>query len=351
MSDWKFTWFTNWDEILRDEFMNRWQQWVDKADDPHVFYHPVMGKIWIETYLPLRKIQPLFCLAEQGDMKIFMPLVMWKRNWKNAFLKHIVPLGYTDYDFNDPVVICHPDHGKIDKFWFKLINDLNKFNPDKIEITGIQSDYISRSNEWIDEDECPYIAIKEYTDIDSYLKQNFSRKTIAEIRRTNKRLYELGNIEFVIHTHNSIDKAILDLDEFLEVHSTHWPDAYKPPSYHKNLLQQGMEKGMVYFSVIKMSGVSISWQLGFIFNRKYYFYITTYKPEYAKYGIGKVHLIKTIKMAIDSNLAIFDFLRGAEYYKSYYQSGSKKLKKISFEKRNISGTVKKLAIGLKSKVV
>ena len=138
--NWKITWFTRWEEILNDDFFHEWNSWIENAHNPHVFYHPVMGKIWIETYLPLRNIQPLFCLADQGDIKIFMPLVLWRRNWKNAFLKHVVPLGYSDYDYHDPIIVGTPSQNQLDYFWSVVFHFIDTLNIDLIDISGIHGE-------------------------------------------------------------------------------------------------------------------------------------------------------------------------------------------------------------------
>ena len=351
MSDWKFTWFTNWDKIMSDDFMSRWQQWIDNADDPHVFYHPVMGKIWIETYLPLRKIQPLFCLAEQEDMKIFMPLVMWRRNWKNAFLKHIIPLGYSDYDYNDSLVIGGPGWKDIDQFWEKLIADLKKKNPDKIEITGIRGGRVSGLHNWVKDVICPYIRIDGYLDANDYVDKNFSKNSISELKRRKRRLLELGNYNFTTYAHTTICEAVLELSDFLETHNQRWPNAYKPPGYHRRLLQVGLKSGLVHFSVLKLSGVSISWRLGFIFRHRFYSYMPAFKTEYRKYGIGKLHLLYCIEQAMKNNCDIFDQLRGQEEYKNDFQSGYTTLIKYNIDFSSMKSNLKTTAVRLKKKVV
>lgn len=78
--------------------------------------------------------------------------------------------------------------------------------------------------------------------------------------------------------------------------------------------------------------------------------MTTYKLEYAKYGVGKLHLHKCIKLAMDSNIDIFDFLRGSENYKKYFKSDSQKLKKMIYENRSVSTIVKNVALRLKKSI-
>jgi hypothetical protein len=102
---WKFHWLTRWEEIWDEGFVRQWQAWLDESPSAHVFFHPAMVKAWMETYLPLRDLLPCFLIAESAAHIVFFPLVFWRRNWKNAFQKLLIPVGYSDYDYHDPIVV------------------------------------------------------------------------------------------------------------------------------------------------------------------------------------------------------------------------------------------------------
>ena len=101
----EYRWITTWDEIWSDAFVSQWLDWMDKSENAHVFFHPSLVKAWVNTYLPIRDIQPLFCVVSDKNTVVFLPLVLWKKNWKNAFLNTIVPVGYSDYDYHTPILV------------------------------------------------------------------------------------------------------------------------------------------------------------------------------------------------------------------------------------------------------
>ena len=75
----------------------------------HVFFHPALCMAWLETYRPIRKLEPLFCIGDSNHNHFFLPLVLWRKNWKNAFQKVIVPVGYSDFDYHEPYCIGNSD--------------------------------------------------------------------------------------------------------------------------------------------------------------------------------------------------------------------------------------------------
>ena len=100
-----FEWITDWDTIYSQKFQEKWLKLHQKAFNSHVFFHPALCTAWIDTYRPIRNLQPLFCIAKQEHTTIFLPLVLWKKNWKNAFQKIVISVGYSDFDYHDALIV------------------------------------------------------------------------------------------------------------------------------------------------------------------------------------------------------------------------------------------------------
>ena len=143
MNKWKFTVIDNWQDIWLDANVSRWTALMEQSTSSHVFFHPALVKAWVETYMPIRKLKPIFLWMndDSGNEGVF-PLVLWHKNWKSAFMKSIVPMGYSDFDYHDPIF----RHTLTDfpTFWNQLICFLkSKYHFDEICIDGISEEMLS----------------------------------------------------------------------------------------------------------------------------------------------------------------------------------------------------------------
>lgn len=118
---WTFEIYDNWKDIWGEAHLNRWSEILNTSPNAHVFFHPSLVKAWVDTYLPLRKLTPIFIWGKCVDgNEAFLPLVLWAKNWKNAFLKSIIPVGYSDYDYHDPIFLRTPNPDETNVFWKEI---------------------------------------------------------------------------------------------------------------------------------------------------------------------------------------------------------------------------------------
>ena len=314
ISLWQFEWITDWDTVSSDAFMLQWLDYYDQANQSHVFFHPALGKAWIETYRPLQHIEPLFCVARYKGTTIFFPLIRWKRNWKNAFQRLIIPLGYSDFDYHDPLVIGTSKFNK-ERFYSELLKEITRiYTFDKIELNGLR-DNVNLSG-WIKEDLfCPYYSIGKFNNTEEFLN---SLKTglRGDLRRQIRKLNEKGVLSIHSYSANSFSNALDILDYFLKIHKLRWPNAYKAPGFHKRILENGLNAGVVDFTDLRIDNIPISWHLGFADKGRYYYYIPVIDPAFANYSPGKVHLLFLKYQSIENGIEIFDHLIGDENYKA-----------------------------------
>jgi len=313
-----FKWITDWDEIWSEEFVSQWNEWMEESENAHVFFHPVMVKAWVDTYKPIRYFKPIFCIATYEDTTVFLPLVIWKKNWKNAFINAIVPVGYSDFDYQTPLVIGNNDDFEWSLFWHALDNGINRQwhgMYDQIELTGIQEGFKDDNSNWILVDESPLIELSRFVSYEELLG-TLKSKVRGDINRQIRRLKELGNFEYRVFKSDEVDEALAVLPVMLYHHSMRWPNAYKAPNYHANLVKEALREGLLHFSQISLDGKPICWNLSFMYRETYYFYMPTYVETYKKYSPGKVNMFLSIEHMFKIGYKKFDLLRGAEDYKS-----------------------------------
>ena len=343
---WKIKIIKDWREIWADEFQTKWNKLLITSTTSHVFFHPIVAKVWIDTYLPLRKMEPIFIWGEKDDNIAFLPLVLWHKNWKNAFWKSIIPVGYSDYDYHNPLFLNEVSREELVSFWSEVSELLMEFGADEICIDGITDSCSLSDDGWEQGEICPSLNISEMngeTDLMSF----FGTKLRGDIRRQIRRLNELAPLEFKQYA-SSMDVSSEVFDAFMEAHHKKWPNAYKAPGFHQNLVNKCSLDGPIHFSTLNVGETVVAWHLGFDFNSIYYYYMPAGNPDYLKSSPVKVHLYYLICRAIERGYTKYDHLRGDETYKSGWADGSQYVHTLQQVLNSSSTKVKESVLRIKN---
>lgn len=333
---WRFDWITNWDEVWSDEFIAKWYKWMKNSPTAHVFFHPVLVRTWVETYLRLRRIEPRFLIATRDKCTVFFPLVLWQKNWKNAFQRVLVSVGDSDYDYHDPVIVGQKDNLSWSDFWFEFRQEVMNELParyDMVQLTGIRESVASGDSFVREGNICPWCDLAKFTHEEAFLK-SLNRSLRSDLRRRQRRMSEIGEIEYKVFSTEEASEAVDMLVEFLKVHTEKWPKAYKAPGFHYNLVKSGLPGGVIHFSLLKIGGDIAAWHLGFVDDRRFYYYMPAHKPEYAKLSPGKILLYYCIRDSIRKRLSVFDYLRGDESYKAEWTNRVERLYTLQFQSKS-----------------
>lgn len=311
----------SWNFEITSSLQYDWGNLVDTGECSHVFYHPSLVKAWIETYKPLRKMETLIIRATDGKNDAIIPMVFWHRNWKNAFLRAIVPVGYSDYDYHDPIFRYKPSADSLNEFWNGLFKSLSeKYSYDTLTTDGVTDAMISESSEWQQGEICPLLKLDDIHSEDE-LMLFFKTSLRGDIRRQIRRLEEIEPLKFTEYRLWE-DISGKTYNEFIRQHTIRWPKAYKAPHFHENLLKEGLRAGTVHFSTLSVGNAEIAWHLGFTFRGRYYYYMPAGNQEYFKYSPTKIHLFYLVRRAVELGYTVFDHLRGEENYKSGWSNDS-----------------------------
>ncbi|NTV92294.1 MAG: GNAT family N-acetyltransferase [Chlorobiaceae bacterium] len=313
---WKLDIYKDWNEIDDPSFQEQWQRWYDAAPEANVFSQPLLVKTWTDCYRAFQNVQPLYCVARTGDTTFFLPLVVWQRNWKNAFLTLVVPAGYSDYDYHDPLVAGTCTTSLMNSFWTLIVQQVlaghNCDTYDQIDLNGIR--FFGLQPCWEQEESCPFIDMGRYADFQDYFER-LGKNLRKDIRRKKRLLDACGSLEFHVYGRQELDRAMRVFPQFLEAHTRRWPNAFKAPGFHEAMLRNGLPSGLVHFSEMRIDGAPVSWEIGFRERSKAYSYMPAYQEDYADHSPGKVHLALLVEECFQRGIRVFDFMRGAEEYK------------------------------------
>ncbi len=345
MNNWTFECITDWETIWSDHFTGKWLAWLEKSRSSHVFFHPALVKAWVETYIPLRDISPLFFIAKKAHTTVFLPLVLWKKNWKNAYIHEVVPVGYSDFDYHDPLIVGAEEGFAQNRFWASWLTALERLdvNYDSVNITGIRSGTAACGQNWHEEDLCPYCDISGFLAPEDFLP-SLKARLRGDLGRQIRRLTEQGDLTYHVYAPNDVNGGLTVLPDFLTLHAERWPHAYKASSLHENILRRGLEEGIVHFSELRLDEKPMSWHFGFIYRERFYYYLPAIDPHFSKLSPGKVHLLKCVEDAIHLKLSVFDHLRGEESYKSGWTNQVEKLNTFTVKKHTTVSTIKSFLV-------
>lgn len=310
----------------------------------HVFFQPELIDAWIKTYKPIRNLRPIFIQAENGRIKMLLPLLSWKRNWKNLKMVDIIPVGYSDFDYHSPFYSGKPTDAELVSFWDELIGFIkSNISFDRIRIDGIPDSMIGSNDKfssqyWLKGEICPKLHLDDLNseeDLWKFLKTSLR----GDIRRQIRRLSEIGELKMMEYTSwDEIPYSVFN--EFMIQHSQRWPNAYKAPHFHVNLLKKGLKDGKVHFSVLMAGEKAVAWHLGFEHEGCYYYYMPAGNKGFSKHSPTKVHLFFLIKRAIERGDKVFDHLRGDETYKSGWSNSHEFVNNLMIENNSLRTKIK-----------
>lgn len=346
---WKFHWLTCWEEIWEEGFIRQWQEWLDESPSAHVFFHPALVKAWVETYLPLRDLRPCFLIAESAGYTVFLPMVLWRRNWKNAFQRLLVPVGYSDYDYHDPIITGEnlEDLPIINSFWVDFINVLQESEVpvrfDRFASGRIRQAFAGAGDGWQVGESCLWTDLRPFMKPEDFLL-SLKRKLRADLRRYERRINEVGALQHRIFSGDMEKEALHELTPFLAAHVRRWPDAYKAPHFHENIVKRSMEAGLLHFSMLQIGEKSAVWHLGFVFRDRYYFYLRAQEEKFDSLSPGKLLLLTCIEDAISKGISIYDFLRGQESYKSVWTDKADSLWSFQLDSNHLISRIRNVAV-------
>ena len=345
---WNIDIVEEWDTIWSEEFQSRWLKLLDESPDGHVFYHPALIKAWVDTYRSIQQLKLIFVWGNFNGIDVILPLALRSRGLKNVFKKMIIPLGCYDYDYHDPIFSQVVDSEMIQEFYTQLLYILQqKFSFDEFLLDGLHEQYIPTTFSVQLKDPCPFINIANYANYDAYL--NSLDKHFIRNFRTRKRKIETRNNAsyFVCESIEDYEKVSQFFPLMMEYHKQRWPNAYKAPHFHENLIKYGLQGQVLSFFVIFEKEKLIASHINFCFKNRMYLYMPAMNMEYNSYAPGKLSMAQCIENAFEKQLNVVDHLRGTESYKGDWSSNNEMIYDVVYFRKRFSSKFKRAILFLR----
>ncbi len=343
---WNFHIETAPERIFSPDYVAEWIALYNQCDT-HVFNHPLLIRAWIKTFSASNHITPIWIHGVDSDTnaRSLWPFVLWRRNWKNAFIRVLMPAGGGDFDYHTPLI--YPN-ANLDQYYTELINFLQKsVDCDKISISGIPDSHLPAVKMgWTQGEICPMLMLKDIPDVDT-LMRFFKTSLRGDLRRQMRRLGEIGPLSMAEIT--SQEDVNVEFNSFMSAHSSRWPNAYKIPGFHRLLLSEPLLKSdIVSFTALRAGQTTVAWHLGFQDKNRFYYYMPAGNPEFAQYSPVKVHLLKLVERAISLNIPVYDHLRGEETYKSGWSNAAQHVNALHIDSLELTSKFKRNILNMRS---
>ena len=175
-----------------------------------------------------------------------------------------------------------------------------------------------------------------YKSIKTRIKQDTNRQI--------KRLGELGSLELREIAEHEIGE---NLENFFRMYVERWKSVDKISKFEnklnrefiKQICQSAHGKKQLAFHKLMLDKKVLAYHLGFKDSYTFYYYIPVFNPEYGQFSVGRILLMKLLKLCIDESIRNFDLMAGDEKYKSDFANGSKSIERAYIFKKNLKGRI------------
>lgn len=335
----------------------QWNNMVSSMRLPSVFLTWEWITCWLKYYEKFYLPLILFVYDRDEELKAIIPLAKRRRRIPGG-LSNIRVVSFCGSfelypDYLDVICVEKEGYtcaGSIIDYFAHEYKDWDVLHFSDITDNGcldrwLQSHY---QNHWIDytvETIAPCIKIN--SDFDLGLKR-LKRKKIYNLKREAKLLFNKNvtfrQIEDIKDIENALDALFLlhkarAADK--QIHSTFAGNTiYR---FHLDLSKSFLENGWLRLYVLEYNNVAISAVYGFLFEKRFYYYQTGLSPDWKKYGAGKILIYKILEDIYQTDAVEFDFLGGADKYKTYWTKDFRVLKTVNIYNKNVMGRVEKVA--------
>lgn len=151
----------------------------------------------------------------------------------------------------------------------------------------------------------------------------------SNIKRRERKFNEVHSVEF--ESLVSVEARLRGLDELVELHTARWQaegqaGAFKDKRFRFMLeyLLQCQDEGQADIRLFRLTADrrAVGLLLGMVDRREFFFFVSGYDISMREFSPGLILMSHVIKHAFSERFRTFDFLRGDEWYKTQWATGS-----------------------------
>lgn len=333
---------STYEDILKLE--RKWRDLFKNSGTDNIFTSWEWCMLWWKHFGKTEKLMVL-TVEDNGEIIGIAPLMIIKGNYLTLWKPIIRFLGEEMMaDYMDFLILR--EHKKVIGF---ILDFLKKMKWGRIELKripdsslswrAIKETLLTLKYPYLFLVDCvsPYVKIEEKWE--DYYK-SLSKSLRQDIRITVNNLNRIGKISFRRCQGNSLDSL---LDEFYEMHKKRqsfkagkslFEDRSKCNFFSDLALVFGGQ-GWADISLLQVNGTAVSFVFALKYDRIFYYWVPAINPEYRKYSIGKLHIIKLIERCFQENYREFDFMIGDEPYKLRWAKSTRKNYEIKIYRNNL----------------
>ncbi|UCE96237.1 MAG: GNAT family N-acetyltransferase [Candidatus Bathyarchaeota archaeon] len=190
---------------------------------------------------------------------------------------------------------------------------------------------------------CPYISVP---DSKEKLLANLSRKFQRELNRRLRKLekeqgivelkpyYELGSLEQAMKILFRIHQKRWALDG--DSGSFNRPEARKIAVQQANLFS---ERGWFRLYFLTVNNRPVAAEINLEYGRKRYASYCGFDPDYSKYSVGSLLMLKVLEECIEKGVSEYDLMQGAEPYKFCWTNRFRQNMNVRFVNKKLSANI------------
>lgn len=306
-------------QVATEEFNSLYHYWRRQEcqlDWQCLFVLPPWLKIWWQVFGT--NVEKYLRSVKEGNSLIgISPLML---TGKTAYI-----LGSPDIcDYADFVIQPGKEHfffnNMIDDLVKKGIHELNlgPLRPDSLTFMHLLKISEQRKYRVINEKEDVSVEFELPSSWNEYLGR-LNGKQRHEVRRKLRRLHEAGPVSYQTFENKRALEERLDLFLHFFKESRDDKNIFMTSDreiFFRSLTKAMAAEGLLRIGILKLNSKHVAAVLCFDYRNIIYLYNSGYDPEYRHLSVGLISKLLCIKDSIKKGKKRFDFLKGAEVYKS-----------------------------------